>query len=395
MKKLFILLLGVIGALVIFSGCAPCEHNCDTYSYIKQEAICGVVGIKEWRCEDCDKVMETEAIPATGDHDWAISEAVEPTCTSEGWEEGLQCTICKDRRATKIEKLPHAIKIIEGNEAGCETSGMTDGEFCMVCEQLFAEQEYIEPLGHTCDVYLEIDTFNEFMDYDQTRNAIIYLEYCMQELDAGLFYYMEIPAECTYMRVVGDSSKTYKLIFVLLQRTEPFRLDLVNANLLVNQRTMFTSESEADIHIGFYGESASLVSGKAADGAKGSLGSMDGENGANGERGISVGGDLTITVGANTCRVKGGDGGNGGKGNDGLAMDGFDGGNGGNGGAGIAASSITVIAEDGYSTSNLSIAGGKGGTGGVGGNGSWLYDDGRNGSNGSSASATTVKVIYK
>lgn len=409
-KNVFIVAI-VLAIIVISVGVIltlACQHTGKTYCVVLKEATCNTAGEVEYRCEWCDDRIKTETVEATGEHDWVSTPAVAPTCTSVGWEEGFQCSVCAEKKAVMIEKVSHTIQIVSGSEATCEKSGLTDGEYCTGCKQWIVPQIASAPLGHYCGVYSNtcercdksgvygvIDTFNDLAGGASTsfEGCIYYLEYCLGDREGE--WYLSIPSSMNYLRFVGNPNTTYDLFLIIKDRFNSIKIDFVDVNLSA-RNTLVSCTSKVDVEIGFYGRSASLIAQKASEGTRGTI--RDGKNGgtgATGGSGISVSGNLTIRLGANKCRIEGGSGGDGGKGCDGhAAIDSGNGGNGGNGGMGIRANSITVIVEDGYSSSNLTIVGGAGGYGGAGGKGT-LTKDGKRGTNGSSAAATSCKIIYK
>ena len=96
MKKIRLASLAAILCVVI--GCASVvmaeEH---THSFgewnVKTAATCVAEGTKVRICSDCGKV-ESEAIPATGDHAWTEIPAKDPTYTEAGNTAGKKCNVC-------------------------------------------------------------------------------------------------------------------------------------------------------------------------------------------------------------------------------------------------------------------------------------------------------------
>ena len=122
-----------------------------------EQSTCTGEGEKMHICSVC-QVREFEGTEPTG-HQWETEEDstefkytvdLKPTCTVNG-SESIHCTVegCgafKDSRA--IKATGHTEKKDEGYAPTCETSGLTFGYHCEVCEAVLLEQHVIEPLGH-------------------------------------------------------------------------------------------------------------------------------------------------------------------------------------------------------------------------------------------------------
>lgn len=80
----------------------PNNHAGTTHTEITTEAKCETDGVLSTICDDCSKVIKTEAIPATG-HDWDDGVVTkEPTED----EKGIRTYTCKTCGATKTEEIP-------------------------------------------------------------------------------------------------------------------------------------------------------------------------------------------------------------------------------------------------------------------------------------------------
>ncbi|MCH5317785.1 MAG: hypothetical protein J1E05_07385 [Eubacterium sp.] len=130
-----------------------------------EASTCTGAGEKMRVCSVCG-VKEIEGTAPEG-HQWAIDEEgndvytidLKPTCTEDG-SESIHCTVegCgafKDSRA--IEATGHKGVKDEGYAPTCETSGLTFGYHCEVCEEVMLEQYVIEPLGHILGLWWTID----------------------------------------------------------------------------------------------------------------------------------------------------------------------------------------------------------------------------------------------
>lgn len=85
-----------------------------------------------------------------------------PTCTENGYEGGKVCTVCLANATTPEEEeaaileaptvIPatgHSLEKIEGIAPTCTKAGLTDGIYCMACNEIMSAQEEIPALSHT------------------------------------------------------------------------------------------------------------------------------------------------------------------------------------------------------------------------------------------------------
>ena len=99
------------------------------------------------------KKGEIEPAHTTHDYPYVIN-AIEPTCYSTGWTEGLECLTCGKtiKEPKKIPKLPHTKKITKkGRKATCMENGYTDEIVCGVCGASLQDSEIIWALNHKYD----------------------------------------------------------------------------------------------------------------------------------------------------------------------------------------------------------------------------------------------------
>lgn len=68
------------------------------------EATCGQAGLKKRVCNRDGSHVETEPIPATGNHSWQLTKTVAPTCTTKGYDL-YTCSVCQQ---TKKENYVNA-----------------------------------------------------------------------------------------------------------------------------------------------------------------------------------------------------------------------------------------------------------------------------------------------
>lgn len=99
------------------------------------------------KCYYCGIEMKAqEVIPAA--HTYDKAEIVTPaTCSKEG-EQKFTCTVCKKFITEKIEKLPHTEVNIEAKPNTCTQDGNEAGVECSVCGAIIKEAKVIPATGH-------------------------------------------------------------------------------------------------------------------------------------------------------------------------------------------------------------------------------------------------------
>ena len=118
----------------------------------RQEATCTQPGLTQGSvCSVCGEVLAEQAeIPALG-HAWDAGRTVkEASCTQEG-EILYTCERCGETDRQPLPTVPHTLVTEPGKEATCTESGMTEGQYCSVCGEVFAEQTEIAALDHLWD----------------------------------------------------------------------------------------------------------------------------------------------------------------------------------------------------------------------------------------------------
>ena len=373
------------------------------------DATCTESGLTQGKmCTECEQILVAQEIIPALNHDYRSVAATSPTCSQYGYTEGVQCFNCKEWTSghEQIDKIEHTVVIDAAVPATCTESGLSEGSHCSVCKEVFVKQNKTSPLGHSFSIYTntctrcplkeypEIRTKNEFMAYDGSYDAVIYLDYAMS-LDEYLV--QKILTSTSYIRLVGTKDVVYQLqLSINTERATPLRIDLVNAMLTTGPnygaviKSYGTKDNKAPLEIGLYGDKAGIFGQDGADGADGQEFDLKGKDGGDGGTAIVTTGDLTIYAYASHSEIHGGNGGNGGNGRD-YWYKGGNGGNGGDGARAISASSITVVKAK--TAPELIISGGKGGIGGTYGEGT--KGDGTPGTDGKTYSTTDVPVLYK
>ena len=129
---------------------AKCDHE-NTQLVNAVEATCTKDGYTgDLVCQDCRATLETgKAIPAAG-HTEEVIPGKEATCTETGLTEGKKCSVCGEV-LTAQEEIPatgHTEEVIPGKEATCTETGLTEGKKCSVCGEVLVAQEEIPMVAH-------------------------------------------------------------------------------------------------------------------------------------------------------------------------------------------------------------------------------------------------------
>lgn len=114
-------------------GTAECEHTGGT-------ATCENKAI----CEKCGKEYGELA-----EHTVVVIPGEDATCENPGKTEGSYCSVCGEtiKSQQTISALGHKEETVPGKAATCTEDGLTDGKKCSVCNKILVAQETI-PAGH-------------------------------------------------------------------------------------------------------------------------------------------------------------------------------------------------------------------------------------------------------
>lgn len=133
---------------------------------IDKEATLSATGIKHEECSRCKDIKNENTIinVLVCEHNLQKIEAVAATCTKEGNSEYYHCVDCLkyyidsagnlliEEYSWIIAAKGHNKIKLEAIKPTCITTGLTEGEKCSVCNEVFVKQEEIEALDHSYEI---------------------------------------------------------------------------------------------------------------------------------------------------------------------------------------------------------------------------------------------------
>ena len=124
----------------------------EEHSYVTETTTqpgCTTEGTLTHTCSVCGRSY-TEALDVTGHSPVAIPGA-EPTCTATGLTEGSYCSVCEEILVAQTVLAPkgHTGQILPGTAPTCLASGLSDGEVCETCGVVLVQQTTLPRLGHS------------------------------------------------------------------------------------------------------------------------------------------------------------------------------------------------------------------------------------------------------
>ena len=127
----------------------PCTHKTSS-EILALEATCDQEGRMEVRCDECNEVLSSSAIPALGHGETHIENQKDATCEEDGYTGDEVCTICQQvvKAGQVIEATGHVVSVKNAVEATCEKEGYTGNTTCDKCNKFIAVGKTIEKLPH-------------------------------------------------------------------------------------------------------------------------------------------------------------------------------------------------------------------------------------------------------
>lgn len=107
------------------------------------DATCATDGFKEYK-NTLTNEKKTEIIPATGEHDYQVTDSTDATCTEKG-SVTYTCSVCGDTYTEESDFADHDYKEVETKDATCTEDGYTKYE-CTVCGDSY--EDVIKATGH-------------------------------------------------------------------------------------------------------------------------------------------------------------------------------------------------------------------------------------------------------
>lgn len=134
------------------------HQHVGAYYSITKQPTCEAEGNKEFICS-CGITVKTDKITATG-HTVVVDAAVTATCESSGLTEGSHCSVCNTVivEQTVTDKLPHTPITDKAVPATCKNTGLTEGKHCSACNKVIVAQAIVPKTdNHTSSGWI-IDT---------------------------------------------------------------------------------------------------------------------------------------------------------------------------------------------------------------------------------------------
>ena len=108
---------------------------------------CTDKGVKTYTCQNDASHTYTEEIAELG-HDYD-DEVTKPDCENGGYTTHTCKTCGHSYTDGETAALGHSAKTVEGKDATCTETGLTEGIVCTVCDKTLVAQNVIPALGHT------------------------------------------------------------------------------------------------------------------------------------------------------------------------------------------------------------------------------------------------------
>ena len=149
MKKLLCVIIMMFALVCLLASCGEHTHDYGEWENVTNPT-CTVDGSKVRYCTCGEE--QIKPIYATG-HIETIYSAVDATCTKTGLTEGKFCSVCNEvtLAQTVVAALGHTEVIDAAVDATCTETGLTEGKHCSTCNEIFVAQTETAKISHTYD----------------------------------------------------------------------------------------------------------------------------------------------------------------------------------------------------------------------------------------------------
>ena len=148
-KNAILLTFILIIFTLVLAGCGneSHTHQYDTRKIVKN-ATCTMAGQEELYCSCGEK--QVRLIPIA-EHTRVIDQGIAPTCTTTGLTDGEHCQECGQLFAAQkvLEITAHSVVIDDAVAPTCAKPGLTEGKHCSACNEIIVPQQTIEAKEHT------------------------------------------------------------------------------------------------------------------------------------------------------------------------------------------------------------------------------------------------------
>ena len=138
-----------------FENNLNCQHLNSSW-HIKYDSTCTSLGLKELKCNECNKIL-TNATISLKEHNVEIIPELKPTCENEGLTEGKYCLVCQEILVAQevINKISHNY-ILDNNKSDNDILVYE----CEICNHSYQEENIVGDLCH--NGHVESDWVNDF-----------------------------------------------------------------------------------------------------------------------------------------------------------------------------------------------------------------------------------------